>query len=126
MGHPQPRTPIQMDNSIAEREINSRVRPKRTKLMDMQFEWLLDREQQGQLWIYWKHSKTNLADYFTKHHPPAHHPNVRGDFLTRVAELHKLRQEQAVKNGNASDDARETGLATKDGIMFPKCSARVC
>ncbi len=49
MGHPQPRNPIQMDNSIAEREINSRVRPKRTKLMDMQFEWLLDREQQGKI-----------------------------------------------------------------------------
>jgi hypothetical protein len=126
MDHPQPRTPIQMENLTVEGVINSRVRPKRTKSMDMQFEWLLDREQQGQLWIYWKHSKTNLADYFTKHHPPAHHRNVRGDFLTRVAELHKLRQEQAVKNGNASDDARETGLATTDGIMFPKCSARVC
>ncbi len=37
----------------------------------------------------------NLADYFTKHHPPAHHQNVQGEFLTRVAELQKLRQEQA-------------------------------
>ncbi len=51
---------------------------------------------------------------------------MQGDFWMRVAELHKLRQEQAVKNGNASDDARETVLATTDGIMFPKCSARVC
>jgi hypothetical protein len=94
--------------------------------MDMQFEWLLDREQQGQFWIYWKPGKTNLADYFTKHHPPAHHHNVRGDFLMQVAELHKLHQEQAMKIGNASDDAQETGLATTDGIMFLKCSARVC
>jgi hypothetical protein len=45
MGHPQPRTPIQMDNLIAERVINSRVQPKHTKSMDMQFEWLLDRKQ---------------------------------------------------------------------------------
>jgi hypothetical protein len=94
--------------------------------MDMQFEWLLDREQQGQLRIYWKPGKTSLADYFTKHHPPAHHRNGRGDFLTQVAELHKLPQEQAMKIGNASDDAQETGLATTDGIMFPKFSARVC
>jgi hypothetical protein len=50
--------------------------------MDMQFEWLLDRVQQGQFWIYWKPGKTNLADYFTKHHQPAHHRNVQGDFLT--------------------------------------------
>ncbi len=38
----------------------------------------------------------------------------------RVSELHKLRQEQAMKIGNVSDDAQEAGLATTDGIMFPK------
>jgi hypothetical protein len=59
-----------------------------------------------------------LADYFTKHHPPAHHRNVREIFLTRIAEVQRLRQEQA-KAG------MEAGLATTDGIMFPKCSARV-
>jgi hypothetical protein len=41
--------------------------------MDMQFEGLLDRVQQGQFKTYWKPGKTNLVDYFTKHHPPAHH-----------------------------------------------------
>ncbi len=46
----------------------------------MQFEWLLDRVQKGQFKTYWKPGKTNLTDYFTKHHPPAHHQNVRGDF----------------------------------------------
>jgi hypothetical protein len=56
MGHPQPCTPIQMDNSTAEMVINSRLCPKRTKLMAMCFEWLLDRAQQGQFWIYWKPS----------------------------------------------------------------------
>ena len=92
----------------------------------MQFEWLLDREQQGQFWIYWKSGRTNLTDYFTKHHSPAHHCNVQGDFLTQIAELQKLHQEQAIKNNNASGSAREIGLAMTDGIMFPKCSARVC
>ena len=79
----------------------------------------MDREQQGQFKFYWRPGKTNLADYFTKHHPPAHHRNVRGDFLTRVAELQKLRQAQA-------QNSKETGLATTDGIMFLKVSARVC
>jgi hypothetical protein len=41
--------------------------------MDMRFEWLLDRVQQGQFKTYWKPGKTNLADYFAKHHLPAHH-----------------------------------------------------
>jgi hypothetical protein len=141
MGHTQPRTPIQTDNSTAEGVINSRVRPKRTKSMDMRFEWLLDREQQGQFKIYWKPGKTNLADYFTKHHPPAHHRNVRGEFLTRIAELRRLRQEQTIASivelsrqgalgyrqilASQTLKGTEAGLAMTDGIMFPKLSARV-
>ena len=122
MGHRQPRTPIQTDNSTAEGVINSRVRPKRTKSMDMHFEWLMDRERQGQFKFYWKPGKTNLADYFTKHHPPAHHRNVRGKFLTRFAELQRLRLE---KNNKKESDT-DTCLCTTDEFMFPKCSARVC
>ncbi len=44
LGHPQPRTPIQTDNSTAEGVINLTIQPKQTKLMDMRFEWLKDRE----------------------------------------------------------------------------------
>jgi hypothetical protein len=84
----------------------------------MQFEWLLDRVQPGQFKTYWKPGKTNLADYFTKHHSPAHHQNVQGKFLTRVTELQKLHQEQA--------KYLETSLAMTDGIMFPNWSGRVC
>ncbi len=72
----------------------------------------------GQFKIYWKSGKTNLVDYFMKHHPPAHHRNVQGEFLTHVAELQQLHQEK-VKN-------METDLAMTDGVMFPKFSARLC
>ncbi len=37
-------------------------------------------------------------DYFTKHHPPKHHVNVRSEFLTKVkdlAEARRQRQEQS-------------------------------
>jgi hypothetical protein len=84
--------------------------------MDMRFEWLLDREQQGQFKIYWHPGKTNLADYFTKHHLPLHHQNVRGEFLTPVEELQRLRQAHKLKG---------VCLAMTDGIIFPKFSARV-
>jgi hypothetical protein len=40
MGHKQPATPIQVDNSTTEGIINKRVQPKRTKAMDMRFNWL--------------------------------------------------------------------------------------
>ncbi len=64
--------------------MNNEIQPKRTKALDMHFHWLCDQGAQGQFKIYWRSGGTNLADYFTKHHPPAHHVNVREEFLTRV------------------------------------------
>jgi hypothetical protein len=91
MGHQQPQTPIQTNNNMAEGVIINKIQPKRTKAMDMRFHWLRDKEAQGQLKIYWQPGRTNLADYFTKHHLPAHHVNVRGKFLTRVKDLAEAR-----------------------------------
>jgi hypothetical protein len=55
MGHPQPPTPIQIDNSTADGIINSRVQPKHTKAMDMRFHWLRDRGvNQKQFRFYWR------------------------------------------------------------------------
>jgi hypothetical protein len=59
--------------------------------MDMRFYWLRNQEAQNQFKIYWRPGQTNLEDYFTKHHPPAHHVNVRGKFLTRVKDLAEAR-----------------------------------
>jgi hypothetical protein len=87
MGHLQPKTPIQTDNSTAEGVINSKIQPKCTKLMDMRFEWLKEREAKEQFHFYWRSGKTNLVDYFMKHHPPAYHCNVQEEFLMRVADL---------------------------------------
>jgi hypothetical protein len=42
MGHSQPLTPVQTDNSTVEGIINLQVQPKRTKAMAMRFHWLRD------------------------------------------------------------------------------------
>ncbi len=94
MGHPQPRTPIQTDNSTADGVINNKIQPRRTKAMDMRFHWLCDRESQGQFKIYWRPGKTNLADYFTKLHPPLHHVNIRAEFLSKIKDLAELRRQK--------------------------------
>jgi hypothetical protein len=91
MGHPQPKTLIQTDNLTAEGFINSKIQTKRTKSMDMKFEWLKDREAKDQFRFYWRSGKTNLVDYFTKHHLATHHRSMRGEFLTCVADLLQLR-----------------------------------
>jgi hypothetical protein len=69
MGHKQPLTPVQTDNAMAD-------------AMDMRFHWLRDRERQKQFRFYWRPGKTNYADYWTKHHLPSHHVNMRKEFLT--------------------------------------------
>jgi hypothetical protein len=61
MGHSQPKTPIQTDNSTAEGFINSKIQPKCTKSMDMRFKWLKDREAKDQFRFYRRLGKTNLA-----------------------------------------------------------------
>ena len=90
MGHTQTRTPICTDNTTAEGVIKNKIQPKRTKAMDMRFHWLRDREAQQQFKFIWRPGKTNLADYFTKHHPPAHHVNVRSEFLTKVRKFAEI------------------------------------
>jgi hypothetical protein len=44
MGHLQPHTPIQMDNTTTKGVINNRVQPKWLKAMDMALHWIKDHE----------------------------------------------------------------------------------
>ncbi len=48
MGHLQPATLIQTNNTTAEGVINNKIQPKQTKAMDMRFHWLCNCEQQQQ------------------------------------------------------------------------------
>ena len=63
MGHPQPPTPMQTDNSTADGIINSRVQPKRTKVMDMRFHWLRDHGVNQNLFHFiWRLGDLNYGD----------------------------------------------------------------
>jgi hypothetical protein len=66
-------TRITTDNSTADGFANDQTKIKRSKVMDMRFYWIQDRVSQGQFTVHWQKGSDNLADYFTKHHPPAHH-----------------------------------------------------
>jgi hypothetical protein len=70
MGHPQPATPMQTDNTTAHVIMRRTCKQQRSKAKDMRFYWVRDRAQQGQFDIGWGPSAQNLGDYFTKHHPP--------------------------------------------------------
>jgi hypothetical protein len=82
LGHKQPPTPIQTDNSTACGVVNNEIQPKATKAMDMRYYWLKDRERQKEFRIYWRQGKLNRGDYVTKHHPASHHQAIRPTILT--------------------------------------------
>lgn len=90
MGHPQPPTPIQIDNTTALGVVNNNVL-KKLKAMDMRFHWLRCREEQKQFRTYWRAGITNLGDYVTKHHPAIHHRTIRPTYLTSQTRLATLK-----------------------------------
>ena len=87
MGHPQPPTPVQVDNSTACGIANNTIKQRRSKAIDMRFYWVQDRVDQNQFHVYWKKGSDNkYADYVTKHHPTKHHQHMR-PLLLHVANL---------------------------------------
>lgn len=62
LGHPQPRTPIQTDNSTAHALLTNKIMPKSLKAMDMRCRWLKCQEGQEQFQYYWRPGTQNLAD----------------------------------------------------------------
>jgi hypothetical protein len=81
MGYPQPTTPIQTDNSTAAGLANNTIKQNKSRHIDMRYHWIRDRVVQGQFNIFWDSGSNNLADYFTKHHAPIHHRNVRPIYI---------------------------------------------
>ena len=91
MGHLQPRTPTQTENLAVYSVVTNNLHPRITKAMYMRFHWLILRDTQGQFRYYWKPGTMNLGDYWTKHHPSAHHKNFRSSVLTPMKNLLDLR-----------------------------------
>jgi hypothetical protein len=122
IGHPQLQTPIQTDNTMVE-GVTNKIQPKRNNAMDMQFHWLRDCKSQDQFKIYWQPGKTNLADYFTKHHPPNHHTIVRAEFLTKEKYLAETR---CLRTVNVQTTTPQTQIAKLQGcVSLPKKSTYV-
>ena len=90
MGHPQPPTPIQTDNTTANNVINNKVQPKQLKAMDLRFHWLRDRMAQLQFRFHWRPGTLNLADYWTKYHSGKHHRNFRREILSPTETVKEL------------------------------------
>jgi hypothetical protein len=73
LGHPQPPTVIYCDNECAIGLANRTMTPKLSKSLDMRFNWLRDRVDQGQFRVVFVPGAQNLADFFTKSLPVGRH-----------------------------------------------------
>jgi hypothetical protein len=73
MGHKQNATELKTDNSTEDGIINNTFQKRRSEAMDMILYWVKDRVEQDQFNVGWAPGDTNMDDYFTKHHSPAHH-----------------------------------------------------
>jgi len=81
LGYPQAATPIITDNTTAFGIANHQVRLKRSKAIDMRYNWIRDRVTNGDYTVLWGPGDLNLADYFTKTHPPHHYRTMRSKFV---------------------------------------------
>ena len=81
LGYPQNATPIITDNTTAMGIANRTVRLKRSKAVDMRYHWIRDRADLGEYAILWGPGADNLADYFTKTHPPSHYQTMRSHYV---------------------------------------------
>ena len=101
LGHIQPKngTPLYNDNSTATGILNSSLRQKFSKAFDMRLHWLRDRIDQKHFQVIWRKGQLNMADYFTKHHPPWHHKIMRYRYLHKALALTLSRRRVAPVRG---------------------------
>jgi hypothetical protein len=77
LGHTQPATSMQTDNSTGAGFASDTIKQKRSKATGIHFYWVKDRVSQNQFIIYWQPGPENLGDYHTRHHSPSHHRHMQ-------------------------------------------------
>ena len=86
IGYPQSKTKITCDNLCAVGIATDTVKQKRSKAIDMRYNWIKDRVQQGFFNVIWAPGKTNMADFFTKVHPVTHFLQMRPFYCSDTPE----------------------------------------
>jgi hypothetical protein len=77
VGHPQPPTPIHIDNTTTVGIVNNTIKCQCSSAMKMHYFWLLDGKTQKYFKFYYQSGQENLGDYPSKHHTANIHQHVR-------------------------------------------------
>jgi hypothetical protein len=97
LGHTQGPVTIYVDNKPAISVANGTAKQKRSKAIDMRFNWIKDRIRNREFILVWDKGSRNLADFVTKAHPTKHFMTVRRLFVKDSKDnaepsLHQLQQ----------------------------------
>jgi hypothetical protein len=76
LGHPQPPTPIHIDNTTTVGIVNNTIKWQRSWAMEMRYFWLLDGDTQWLFWFYYQYGQENLGNYPSKYHTADIHQHV--------------------------------------------------
>ena len=77
MGHPQPPTPMHIDNSTCVGIVNGTIKRQRSRAMENRCFWLLDQEAQKYFRFCHHPGAENMGDYPSKAHTGPIHEHVR-------------------------------------------------
>ena len=80
VSHPQPQTPVHIDNTTAVGIVNSTIKRQRSRAMEMRYFWLLDQYVQKRFSFSHHPGAENLGDYPSKAHTGRIHRHVRPYF----------------------------------------------
>jgi hypothetical protein len=76
LGHPQPPTPIHIDNTTTVGVVNNTIKRQRSRAMEMHYFWLLDGKTQKYFKFHYQPGQENMGDYPSKHHTANIHQHV--------------------------------------------------
>jgi hypothetical protein len=76
LGHPQPPTPIHIDNTTTFGIVKNTIKRQCSRAMEMQYFWLLDGKTQKYFKFYYQPGQENLGDYPSKHHTADIHQHI--------------------------------------------------
>ena len=77
MGHPQPSTPIHIDNSTCVEIVNGAIKRERSRARENRYFWLLDQEAHKYFQFCHHPGAENMGDYPSKTHTGPIHEHVR-------------------------------------------------
>ena len=89
MGHPQPKTPVNSDNTASLELTKKTIIPQSAKSYDMRFNFLKCRQAQNKLDMLWRKGTPNRADYHPKKHPTKNYVLKRGDYVVDMPQALK-------------------------------------